>query len=35
MAQHFLLSRSAKTLSLGGVFKMTDAEVETTFRAVR
>ena len=35
MAQHFLLSRSAKTLSIAGVFKMTDAEVETTFRAVR
>lgn len=35
MAQHFLLSRQAKTLSLAGVFKMTDAEVETTFRTVR
>jgi len=35
MSQHFLLSRAAKTLSLGGVFKMTDAEVEATFRTVR
>ena len=30
MAQHFLLSRSAKTLSLAQVFRMTDAEAEET-----
>jgi len=35
MSQHFLLSRSAKTLSLADVFKMTDAEAETRFRAIR
>jgi hypothetical protein len=35
MAQHFLISREAKTLSLGRVFKMSDAEVESTFRRVR
>ncbi len=35
MAQHFLLSREAKSLSLAGVLKMTDAEVEATFRKVR
>lgn len=35
MAQHFLLSRQAKTLSLGKVFRMPDAEVETLFRKVR
>jgi transposase-like protein len=35
MAQHFLLSREAKTLSLPAIFKMTDAEIETTFRKVR
>lgn len=35
MAQHFLLSREAKTLTLGHVFKMTDAEVEVAFRKVR
>src|ERR1700730_7227795 len=35
MSQHFLLSRTAKTLSLAQVFRMTDAEAETTFKAIR
>jgi len=35
MSQHFLLSRTAKTLSLATVFRMSDLEAETTFRAVR
>jgi transposase-like protein len=35
MAQHFLLSRSAKTLSLAQVFRMSDADAETTFRNIR
>ncbi|MBG1233993.1 IS1595 family transposase [Aestuariivirga litoralis] len=35
MAQHFLLSKSAKGLSLAQVFRMTDVEAETTFRKVR
>jgi transposase-like protein len=35
MAQHFLLSREAKTLSLPATLKMTDVEIETTFRKVR
>jgi hypothetical protein len=35
MSQHFLLSRAAKTRTLGQVFRMTDAEAETTFRNVR
>lgn len=35
MAQHFLLSPKAKTLSLASVFRMTDEEAETTFRKVR
>ena len=35
MAQHFLLSRRAKTLSIAQVFRMSDAEAETTFRKVR
>lgn len=35
MAQHFLLSRPAKTLSLAQVFRMSDAEAETMFRKVR
>ena len=29
MAQHFLLSKTAKTLTLAQVFRMTDAEAET------
>jgi hypothetical protein len=32
MAQHFLLSKAAKTLSLAQVFRMTDAEAESTFK---
>lgn len=35
MAQHFLLSRQAKTLSLAQVFRMSDTEAETMFRQVR
>lgn len=35
VAQHFLLSREAKTLSLASVFRMTDAEAETMFRKLR
>ncbi len=35
MAQHFLLSKAAKTLSLGAVFQMKDAEAEMTFRRIR
>ena len=35
MAQHFLLSKSAKSLSLALVMRMTEAEAETMFRKVR
>ena len=35
MAQHFLLSRPAKSLSLAQVFRMSDAEAEATFAKVR
>ena len=35
MSQHFLLTRSAKTLSLAQVFRMSDAEAETSFRNIR
>src|SRR5882757_10740480 len=35
VSQHFLLSRAAKTLSLAQVFRMTDGEAETTFKALR
>src|ERR1700720_4707034 len=35
MAQHFLLSKAAKTLSLAQVFRMSDAEAETAFKAIR
>jgi hypothetical protein len=35
VSQHFLLSRTAKTLSLASVFRMSDAETERTFRSVR
>lgn len=35
MAQHFLLSRQAKTLTLARVFRMTDAEAEATFKGIR
>src|SRR5690349_14826019 len=35
MAQHFLLSAKAKTLTLASVFRMTDAEAEAMFRSLR
>jgi transposase-like protein len=35
VAQHFLLSSAAKTLSLAQVFRMTDAQAEEVFRKVR
>ncbi len=35
MAQHFLFTRQAKTLSLAQVFRLSDAEAETVFRSVR
>jgi transposase-like protein len=35
MAQHFLLSPAAKTLSLARVFRMSDEEAETAFKGVR
>lgn len=35
MAQHFLLSREAKTLSLASVFRLSDKEAEVTFRTIR
>src|ERR1700712_4178873 len=35
MAQHFLLSRAAKTLSLASVFTMKDADAEMAFRRIR
>jgi transposase-like protein len=35
VAQHFLLSPAAKTLSLAQVLRMSDAEAETTFKRVR
>ena len=35
MAQHFLLSSRAKTLSLAQVFRLSDAEAEAMFRQVR
>lgn len=35
MAQHFLQSSAAKTLSLAQVFRMTDDQAETMFRKVR
>jgi transposase-like protein len=35
MAQHFLLSKRAKTLTLAQVMRMTDAEAEAMFRQVR
>src|SRR3984893_3449106 len=34
MAQHFLLSKSAKSLSLDSIFQMKDAEAEMAFRRV-
>lgn len=35
MAQHFLLSRASKSLSLAQIFRMSDADAETMFRKVR
>jgi len=35
VAQHFLLSKAAKTLSLAQVFRMTDTEAETAFKMIR
>ena len=35
MAQHFLLSKEAKTLSLAQVFQMKDADAEMALRRVR
>jgi transposase-like protein len=35
MAQHFLLSKAAKTLSLASVFTMKDADAEMAFRHIR
>ena len=35
MAQHFLLSRAAKTVTLAQVLRMTDAEAETTMKRIR
>ncbi|MGD1015008.1 MAG: IS1595 family transposase [Roseiarcus sp.] len=35
MSQHFLQSPEAKTLSLATVFRMSDADAETTFRKLR
>lgn len=35
MAQHFLLSKQAKSLSLASIFTMKDADAEITFRRIR
>ena len=35
MAQHYLLSAKARTLSIGQVLRMSDAQAETTFAAIR
>src|SRR5271157_4500104 len=35
MAQHFLLSRQAKTLALASIFQMKDEEAEMAFRRIR
>lgn len=35
MAQHFLLSPAARTLSLAKVMRMTDTQAETAFKAIR
>src|SRR5437588_9896573 len=35
MAQHFLLSKAAKTLTLAQVMRLSDEEAEATFRRVR
>ena len=35
MAQHFLLSRQAKSLTLASVFRMTDTMAETMMKRIR
>jgi transposase-like protein len=35
MPQHFLLSAKARTLSIGAVTRMSDEQVEATFKAIR
>ena len=35
MAQHFLLSKAARTLSLASILTMKDAEAEMTLRRIR
>jgi len=35
MAQHFLLTAAARTLSLKGIFRMSDDEAHATFQAIR
>jgi hypothetical protein len=35
MAQHFLLSAAARTIGIGAVARMTDMQVEETFKAIR
>ena len=35
MAQHFLLTKAARTLSLASVFRMSDSEAESVFKAIR
>jgi hypothetical protein len=35
MSQHFLLSAAARTLSLSGIFRMTDDEARDTFKRIR
>ena len=35
MAQHFLLSAKARTLSIAQVMRMTDAQAETVFASIR
>jgi transposase-like protein len=35
VAQHFLLSAAARTLSLGAILRMTDAEAHARFQAIR
>ncbi|MEI8397316.1 MAG: transposase, partial [Rhodospirillaceae bacterium] len=35
MTQHFLLTANARTISLAGIMKMTDAEAEEMFAMIR
>ena len=35
MAQHFLLTRQAKSLTLASVFRMTDTMAETMMKRIR